>query len=335
MRIALTGHTGFKGTWLSALLQRGGHEVFGYSMSPSDEPYPLPGFGCEDFYSSQTFGNVLDYERLCQFMRTSKAKVAVHFAAQALVGRAQDEREETFRVNCEGTLNFLRAVESDPHVEVGIVATTDKVYLPARTRFHKESDTLCGVEPYSQSKVIADIMTQQWAGSSEKKWGIVRAGNVFGLGDLSPNRLIPDIYRSIQTNSSIVVRNRNHTRPWQHVLDCVSGYQAILEYLLVEKGIGRCEIFNLGPSTTSSVTVSRIVELANDVHPLEVSYSEPSAEYLESSELQLDSGKIRNQVGWQPKLSLEAALRWALEPKIEGNNLSQLIKMQLADYAKL
>ena len=142
----------------------------------------------------------------------------MHFAAQPLVSVSQKKRSDTFQTNVEGTLNFLKAVEITPSIEVALVITTDKVYLPEKGRRHVESDPLGGAEPYSQSKAVADFLTQEWAKSSSKAWGIARAGNIIGYGDRSPGRLFPDIARSFETKEPLSVRNPSHVRPWQHVL---------------------------------------------------------------------------------------------------------------------
>ena len=316
-------------------MRRLGNEVHGFSLPPSLEPHAVPGPECSQFFETEEYGTVLDYVSLQEWLGNTGPEVAVHFAAQPLVSVSQKKRSDTFQTNVEGTLNFLKAVEITPSIEVALVITTDKVYLPEKGRRHVESDPLGGAEPYSQSKAVADFLTQEWAKSSSKAWGIARAGNIIGYGDRSPGRLLPDIARSFETKEPLSVRNPSHVRPWQHVLECVSAYQHILDYVSKDLSAGSCEIFNVGPDAFSSFSVGDVVLQASKTVEFSVLSHSPTQNLLETPELQLSSQKAIEILDWMPKLSFEESISWTLSPLMNQERVADVIEDQVEQYLSL
>jgi len=311
------------------------NEVHGFSLPPLLEPHTVPGPECSHFFESEAHGTVLDYFSLQEWLGEIRPEAAVHFAAQPLVGTSQKKRSETFQTNVVGTLNFLRAVENTASIKFALVITTDKVYFPAIGRRHVESDQLGGVEPYSQSKAVADFLTQEWAKSSTKAWGIARAGNIIGYGDQSPGRLLPDIARSFHTNEPLVIRNPSHVRPWQHVLECVSAYHQILEYLSQDNTPSSCEVFNVGPEASESFSVSDVIGKASEIIELDVRTASKTQDFLETPELQLSSRKIAELLDWEPKLSFAESITWTLSPLKNPKSVSEVIEDQVDRYLSL
>lgn len=335
MIIGLTGHTGFKGVWFAALMQRLNHEVHGFSLPASLEPHPLPGQECRDFFESQSFGTVHDYAALKKFLSNLAPVVAVHFAAQPLVGVSQRRREATFQTNVLGTLNFLRAVEETPSIDVGLVITTDKVYVPSEDRLHVETDPLGGIEPYSQSKAVADFLTQEWSKSSVKKWAIARAGNIIGFGDRTPGRLLPDIAESARSKTTLLVRNPSHVRPWQHVIDCVAAYERVIRYTSREVSPGNFEAFNVGPQAGSNFSVSQVVRKAAEIVEFSHTWANQPANFVETPSLQLSSTKASRILGWEPKLTFEESVSWTLSPLNHQKRLPRIIEEQVKTFLEL
>lgn len=335
MKIALTGHSGFKGVWFACLMRQLGNEVHGFSLPPSLEPHAVPGPECKRFFESEEHGSVLDHSALQKWLWETNPEVAVHFAAQPLVMVAEENRIQTFQTNVEGTLNFLKAVEMTPSTRFALVITTDKVYVPRRGHRHVETDQLGGDEPYSQSKAVADYLTQEWAKSSSKAWGIARAGNIIGFGDWSPGRLLPDIARSFETKEPLSIRNPSHIRPWQHVLECVSAYQHILEFIAGSRQPASCEIFNVGPDDSSTHSVGDVVIQASKVIQFETINNPSNKTFLETPELQLSSEKAMQLLDWRPKLSFEESISWTLSPLESHENVADVIQNQVEHYLQI
>lgn len=307
MRYFITGHTGFKGTWLTFLLKELGHEVFGYSH----EIRPNSAFeisGAADILSGNTLGDIRDLGSLSESLKFAEPDIVVHLAAQPLVLRSYVNPLETFTTNVQGTQNLLQAVEEVPNVKVALVITTDKVYRDQGSTPYVESCPLGGHDPYSASKAMADILTQSWANISHStKYLVARAGNVIGALDDSVDRLLPDIVRSFRSRNNLEIRNPKAVRPWQHVLDCLHGYVLYIESAL-ENPTGTPEVLNFGPPPMHSRTVEDVVAVAQEVLGDLGTLLKESSSGKESQTLSLDSSKAEKVLGWKTTMSFEDAV---------------------------
>ncbi len=336
MRILVTGHTGFKGTWLTFLLNELGHEIHGLSLpnTPANSIYRLA--NAEKRLAGEYFCDLA--EGLPQeFLDKVKPDRVIHFASQSLVSVGLSKPMETFRTNVTGTLNLLESVKICSSVHHLLVATSDKVYSrdQQRSRF-QEIDKLGGEDPYSSSKAVQDFLVTQRV-KGDPSWHlpttVVRAGNVIGYGDFNVNRLLPDIVRAWRDSSVLMVRNPSHIRPWQHVLDCLGGYLVASEYCL-ENRIG-FENLNFGPDE-SNISVLDIVKMAKTVLDFEFLDSSSNSNFAETPSLSISADKAKLSLGWSPKLSTTEAVRWTLEPlRDKDSNPYDVLTNQVLTYLEL
>lgn len=310
MKYFVTGHTGFKGSWLIGLLKTLGHQTSGYSLAP--EAGSVFETASMDRYLDHHFvSDVRNAKELSTSIETASPDVVIHMAAQALVRRSYLEPLDTFSTNVVGTLNVLDALSNTRFEGPVIIITTDKVYKDLGRISYVETDPLGGHDPYSASKAMADILSQSWAETNQHmKVHVARAGNVIGPHDKSTDRLLPDIVRSIQTGMPIKLRHPNSVRPWQHVLDCLGGYLQFVD--AIQKNSKELPIaLNFGPPAESFRSVSDLVELARLDNPeLKVEVQEHSeSQAKETSVLRLNSDLARDTLGWTDKIDLEWAVR--------------------------
>jgi CDP-glucose 4,6-dehydratase len=304
----VTGHTGFKGAWLVFLLKKQGHDVSGIGLDPV--------FGSVFDRANLERDLVHDFRidirnpvQIREAIAFAQPDYVIHMAAQALVRQGYRDPRCTYETNVMGTLNVLEAVDYADSVRAQLVVTTDKVYLDqGLNRSYIETDKLGGKDPYSASKAMADVLAQEHLSRGRANPGaIARAGNVIGAGDVSRERLIPDIVRSIQANDALELRYPHAIRPWQHVLDCLGGYLALLKEV-DENGV-RGE-FNFGPPPEDFASVQDVVGYVKSRHHLAIKDNAHSGEELmaEDTYLSLDSGKARKVLGWREKFSLTEAV---------------------------
>jgi len=308
--ILVTGHTGFKGTWLTLMLKTLGIPVIGLSLeSKPDSLYSkIPNLGLEAEY----FQDIRDFSGVSKIIDAHHPSVILHLAAQPLVIESYRTPRETFDTNVMGTANLLDAFakSKNPHLFVGV--TTDKVYKNLETqRKFAEDDALSGRDPYSASKVGAESVLAAWSQISKVSNGpsviSVRAGNVIGGGDFALDRIVPDLIRGFQTGERIRIRNPESTRPWQHVLDPLRGYLMAAEFALNH---GEINAFNFGPDG-DSLTVRQLIGKATliwDKEIPEILYEEDNLN-LESKTLQLDSSRSKKILNWRPIWSQEDAIK--------------------------
>lgn len=308
--VLVTGHTGFKGTWLTLLLERMGIEVVGYSLAPE----------INSMYSrlnrhqkiNEKFGDIRNLGVTSSFIASTKPGAIFHLAAQPLVLESYANPLETFETNVMGTANILQCAFDTKSVKTVVAVTTDKVYknLNSGKRF-LEDDPLEGKDPYSASKVGAESVIAAWQQIARTSGGptvsAVRAGNVVGGGDYSSNRIVPDIIRGIENKSVVDIRNAESTRPWQHALDPLFGYGLVALSNLAGKQIKN---INLGP-LEKSLPVRDVVDSAIDIfgEKLQLRYSNENSKGLESQILDLDSNKARVELNWNPTWTQKEALR--------------------------
>ena len=339
-KVFLTGHTGFKGSWLLAWLHQLGAIVKGYALAPENE---------FDLYH-QIKGNELcesiiidirDSERLKTEILDFQPDFIFHLAAQPLVRLSYQIPLNTFEVNAIGTANLLEAVRFLEKPCSVILITTDKVYENKEWLYpYRENDRLGGHDPYSASKAAAEIVINSYRSSffdklysqiHPKGIAVARAGNVIGGGDWSKDRIIPDIVRSLSKNETIVVRNPNAIRPWQHVLEPLSGY-LLLGEKLSENPKQFSEAYNFGPVAEDNITVESVVKIAIESWG-KGQYESPVLENQphEAGLLRLDISKAINDLGWKPKLNSREAIAWTMAFYKQSQNVIE----QIEAYTKL
>lgn len=316
MRYLITGHTGFKGSWLTLWLTSQGHEVYGLSLDP--DPRSL--FELADVSGACEIdqrGDVRDPETVKAAVMRAEPDVVIHMAAQPLVLDSYARPRWTMETNVMGTLNVLEAVGLQENVKGLLVVTTDKVYRNLNQRKgYVESDPLGGSDPYSASKAMADILTHSWARSfAGTRTAVARAGNVIGGGDVSPNRLIPDIITSLEAGTEVVLRHPEAVRPWQHVLDCLNGYLTLIDSLInAGEDFNFDGGWNFGPDADSFISVGEMTTAAMEGWGVSRAWlAATGVKPHESQMLALNSSRAHIALGWSNLLDCEAALAWTLD----------------------
>ncbi len=316
-RVLITGHTGFKGGWLSLWLDKLGAVVTGYALEPNTNPNLYEN---AEVYKNigSTIADIRDKTKITDIVKEFRPEIVFHMAAQPLVRYSYENPVETYSTNVIGTLNLYEAARESQTVKVIVNITTDKCYENKEWIWgYRENDRLGGYDPYSNSKACVELLTSAYRDSFFKNENIcvatARAGNVIGGGDWSKDRLIPDIFRSIYKNEKIKIRNPNSIRPWQFVLEPLYGYMLLAEKTYLD-GQKYAEAWNFGPyeSDTKNVRwiVEKIVELLGNKHKWEI---EKSSDLHEAKNLMLDISKAKNVLGWQPTLKLGEALGLIIE----------------------
>jgi len=306
-RVFLTGHTGFKGSWLALWLKEMGAEVFGYSLNLNYSPshYQLLNLGLEE-----RIADIMDFGTLKESISSFNPDIVIHMAAQPLVLQSYREPRETFETNVMGTVNVLDACRGVESVKAIVNITTDKCYENKEWVWgYRENDPMGGYDPYSASKGCAELVTSAYRNSffNIEKYGIehnvllasVRAGNVIGGGDWADDRLIPDIMKSVANDETVVVRSPESTRPWQHVLEPLSGYLLIGEKLL--KGNRNfAEAWNFGPTDEEAFSVKDVVEAVHKAWPkIKFRFEPKEKKHHEANLLKLDCSKAHFKLGWK------------------------------------
>ncbi len=337
--VFLTGHTGFKGGWIALWLSELGAKVHGYSIAPPTTPNFYSETQLQDRLQTSIIADIRDLPRLASAMQTAQSSVVIHMAAQPLVRESYITPVDTFTTNVIGTVNVLEAARQTQTVQAIINVTTDKCYENQEWLWpYRENDRLGGHDPYSSSKACAEIAANAYRNSFLSKSGIqlasVRAGNVIGGGDWATDRLIPDFLRAIDNNQTLLIRSPNAVRPWQHVLEPLSGYLLLVEFLLT----GAAEFagaWNFGPNDSDSKPVSSIVErLCQKIPGARWELGEAPHPH-EAGLLKLDSSKAKTRLGWAPRWSLETALDKTVEwhhAWKEGQVMAELTIQQINEH---
>ena len=312
MHFLITGHTGFKGTWLSQLLKSRGFKVSGISLDPISGSL-FNSMDPEHIYENDFRMNITEYSEIMNCFEFIQPDVVIHLAAQPLVRESYRDPVTTYDTNIQGTLNILKATSKTKTVKAQLIITTDKVYKNVNKREgYVESEILRGHDPYSSSKAVADLLTQAWVRSVKScPTAIARAGNVIGGGDVSSERLIPDLINSYSNNSVPALRFPNAVRPWQHVLDCLNGYLILVDKLLTGNGEGA---WNFGPAENEIHTVAEVSNLVGEIWGVEKSWVKDNGDHPhEAGLLNLNSSKARSQLHWKDKLGFEESVRWTTD----------------------
>lgn len=313
--ILVTGHTGFKGTWLTLLLERLNVPVIGLSLAP--EPDSLFARAHRTSVIPESFIDIRDFDKVSKFTSAHQPSAIIHMAAQPIVLESYRTPRETFATNVMGTVNLLDSAFKSESVKVVVAVTTDKVYRNDNSGIaFTESDALAGKDPYSASKVGTESAVAAWQQISRVSGGpkviAVRAGNVIGGGDWAENRIIPELIRGFSSGNTVVIRNPQSTRPWQHVLDPLHGYLMVLEALLSGRTL---HALNFGPDSRS-LSVQEVVAQSQKCWPSSTSieFSEESKDAdVESIALQLDSTRARESLGWRPFWSQSESITSTIE----------------------
>lgn len=314
MRVLVTGHTGFKGAWLTLMLKRAGHEVVGLALNP--EPGSL--FESADVSSSLAADarvDVRDADAVRDAFASVVPEVVVHMAAQPLVRASYVDPRWTIETNVMGTLSVLEAISSTPSVRAALIVTTDKVYRNVGQELgYVEHDALGGHDPYSASKAMADILTSSWVSSFDCcPIAIARAGNVIGGGDVSKDRLFPDLIRAFASGEPASLRYPGAVRPWQHVLDCLNGYMMLIDALLA-RGDSAGGAWNIGPDPSALRAVDEAASLAASLWGPGASWQAAGGQHPhEAGLLTLDATRARIELGWHDLLDFSSAVEWTVD----------------------
>ena len=346
-RVFLTGHTGFKGGWLTLWLARLGAQIRGYALDPATEPNLFSVARVGDVVDDVR-GDILDRVRLEGTVEEFAPEVVFHLAAQPLVRRSYADPLGTYATNVMGTAHVLEAVRKAASVRAVVCVTTDKCYENREWVWpYRESDGLGGHDPYSSSKACAEIVSAAYRSSfysverrGEHKVALAtaRAGNVIGGGDWSEDRLIPDLIRGFRAGKPVLIRRPGAIRPWQHVLEPLHGYIGLAEGLLA--GDGRlASAYNFGPGDDDAWTVEQIANYLTGKWGEGAAWKRDSEEGVhEAGTLRLDASKARAELRWQPLLGIEQALDWTVRwyrVQHDGGETRQETVRQIADYEAL
>ncbi|KIS45407.1 CDP-glucose 4,6-dehydratase [Kosakonia radicincitans] len=343
-RVFITGHTGFKGSWLTLWLQSMGAVLKGYSLNPPTEPSLYESAAVDDLIDS-TIGDIRNFDQLHAAINDFRPEIVFHMAAQPLVRLSYDEPIETYSTNVMGTVHLLEAVKRVGGVKAIVNITSDKCYENREWVWgYREHEAMGGYDPYSNSKGCAELVASAYRNSffNEKdyaKHGValasVRAGNVIGGGDWAKDRLIPDILRSFENNQTVIIRNPHAIRPWQHVLEPLSGYITIAQRLY-EEGPAFAEGWNFGPREDDAMPVQFIVETMVKIWGDDAAWLLDGNEHPhEAHYLKLDCSKARMRLGWQPRWNLvetlERIVKWH-KAWIAGEDMLARSRNEISEY---
>jgi CDP-glucose 4,6-dehydratase len=312
-RVFLTGHTGFKGSWLSLWLESLGAQVHGLALEPATHPNLFTVAKVASSMASSSIGDIRDLAIVKRAMQDSQPDIVIHMAAQPLVRQSYADPVETYATNVMGTVHILEVARHVHSVKAIVVVTTDKCYDNKEWDWgYREDEPLGGHDPYSNSKGCAELVTSAYRKSFLKSGGIAvataRAGNVIGGGDWANDRLVPDILRAFEQNSPVVIRNPQAIRPWQHVLEPLSGYLSLAEHLYT-RGQAYAQGWNFGPKDDDARPVQWIVEHMIKTWGKGASWQEDAGSHPhEARYLKLDISKAKARLGWQPRWTLATAL---------------------------
>jgi len=339
-KVLITGHTGFKGAWLSFILNSKGAEVIGFALPPHTKPSIFETLKLPEKITS-IYGDIRDLGHITSVINKYKPEILIHIAAQPLVKKSYKEPLATFQTNAMGTVNMLEAIRLTNSVKTGVFITSDKCYANNdATQSFNENDRLGGIDPYSSSKACAELIIYSYRNSFFKDKihiASTRAGNVIGGGDWSDDRIIPDIVKALYENKKLSIRNPQAVRPWQHVLEPLSGYILLAEKLHAH-GDKYAQAWNFGPANTNPFPVSEIVKEAvkTSGNKLNINLSTEHHPH-EAGFLMLDSSKAKKELLWSPRLNTQEAIKWTMEwydAYYNNKDMNQFTLHQIQEYEK-
>jgi len=341
-KVLVTGHTGFKGTWLCHVLLELGAQVYGYALEPPTKPslYELSGIAAA---ITSEIGDIRDLKHLQEYFDRVQPEIVIHMAAQPIVRESYRCPVTTYEVNVMGTVHVLECIRNTPAVKSFVNVTTDKVYKNKEWEWgYRENEELNGYDPYSNSKSCSELVTDSYKNSffSDKSCAIstARAGNVIGGGDFAADRIVPDCMRAILEEKDIAIRNPYSIRPYQHVLEPLAAYLLIAKRQYEDGSYAGN--YNVGPDDENCLTtgqlVSKFCEVWNEkTHKNLKWYHEGDCGPHEANFLKLDCAKLKSVFQWQPRWNADVMLaktvEW-IETYVEGQNVSQVMKSQILEY---
>jgi CDP-glucose 4,6-dehydratase len=337
-KVFVTGHTGFKGSWLCHILIHAGAQVTGYALTPPSGPSLFNQTSLQEKINS-LYGDIRDRDKLIREVVKAEPDIIFHLAAQPIVRFSYKEPALTYETNAMGTVNILDAIRFARSVKSFVNVTTDKVYENREWHWgYRENENLCGYDPYSNSKSCSELITSSYrnsffGGKDSPAVSTARSGNVIGGGDYAVDRIIPDCIRAVQTSVSIIVRNPYSVRPYQHVLECLSGYLLLAEKQYGEKSFEGA--YNFGPGEADCVTTGRLVELFCSSWGKDASWTvQGDSGPHEANFLKLDCSKAKAVLGWNPRWDIKTAVEKVVEFAGAGIGEEQTacIKRQITEY---
>lgn len=341
-KIFVTGHTGFKGTWLCKMLINSGAEVTGYALEPPTNPSLFKISGIENQMNS-IIGDVRDFMSLEEAFNKVKPEIVIHLAAQPLVRDSYINPHYTYETNVMGTVNILECIRKSNCVKSMLNVTTDKVYQNKEWAWgYRENDPLDGYDPYSNSKSCSELVTHSYKNSFFLDRNIAistaRAGNVLGGGDFAKDRIIPDCIRAVENKVEIIVRNPHSTRPYQHVLEPLYAYLMIVgkQY----EDIMYADYYNVGPDESDCITTGTLVDLfcsnwEEATGDKQIWINQYDGGHHEANFLKLDCSKIKSEFGWQPKWNIEKTIEKTVEwTKVyfDGGSIASIMDKQIDEF---
>lgn len=340
-RVFLTGHTGFKGSWLSLWLQQLGADVSGYALPPPTTPSLFAAANVADGMTS-VLGDLSDLPRMKQALAAQRPEIVFHLAAQSLVRASYQNPIATYETNVLGTARLLEAVRSCDSVRAVVIVTTDKCYENREWVWpYRENDALGGHDPYSNSKACAELLTGSFRDSFFRDGppiATARAGNVIGGGDWSEDRLIPDVVRALHAGKSVNLRYPDAVRPWQHVLEPLSGYLTLAQALVVDPRAAPRAV-NFGPDPTAFCTVHEVVDAFSARFAGKPGWVRDAGTHPpEARALTLSSELADRALGWRPSLDIAESLSWTADwfrSYAAGENMRVFSQEQIARYRRL
>jgi CDP-glucose 4,6-dehydratase len=346
-RVFLTGHTGFKGSWLALWLARKGARIRGYALDPTTQPNLFTVANVGDALEDVR-GDVRDWHGLEAAMTEFAPEVVFHLAAQPLVRRSYADPVGTYATNVMGTVHLLEAVRKSSSVRAVVCVTTDKVYQNQEWVWpYRETDPLGGYDPYASSKACAEMVSAAYRNSffpldriqeHHVALATARAGNVIGGGDWSEDRLIPDLIRGFIAKQPVLIRRPNAIRPWQHVLESLHGYMILAERLLAEPA-KFASSFNFGPSDEDAWTVECVASAVARLWGEGASWErDPTPSVHEAGYLRLDSSRAHVELGWRPRLGIDETLGWTMSwyrRWRQGKDMLKETQAQILEYEEL
>ena len=342
-KVFITGHTGFKGAWLCIFMNLLGARVYGYSLSPKKKSL-FNQANCKKFLKKNIYANIQNYNFLRNQILKIRPEIIFHLAAQPLVSKSFENPLETFNTNIIGTTNILNLVRNQKSIKSVVIITTDKVYeIKKNNKSYNEEDTLGGKDPYSSSKVCAEIIMNSYNETFYKnnflrnRISTARSGNVIGGGDYSENRLVPDIIEAINKKKKLVIRNPNNIRPWQHIIEPLLGYMKLAELQYKNKKMNiKKPAWNFGPNKNSFVKVIDVVNYIKNKVKLKKKVQKKQS-FFETKILKLNSNKAKKYLKWYPvwnlKKSIDNVIEWNSLYK-KTNNAKQICENQIIKYLK-
>jgi len=341
-RVLVTGHTGFKGSWLCAWLRRAGAEVCGVALPPEGPRNLCVAAGIEANMVSLHI-DIRNAPLLTDAVSDFAPQIVFHLAAQSLVRKSFREPVETFETNVLGTINLLQAIRATPSARAVVIVTSDKCYENIKSPWaYRENDRLGGDDPYSASKACAEIAAASWRASFFKAGGAAsiataRAGNVIGGGDWSEDRLVPDCILAWQAGRVAAIRHPHATRPWQHVLDPLNGYMILAKRLCMQDA-AYARAWNFGPAHDDIWPVARVADAMASIWGEAAAWSRADAQGVhEAEQLAVDSTLSRTLLGWKPCLSTNEALSWTVDwyrRHQQGADAASLMNEQIAAFVQ-